>query len=165
MPASKSRLTRPAPGTIPVDAEGCRVEGERQPSSETDVHLVVYRRRPGVNAIVHTAPVYSNVLGVPGQPVEAVLINMVIYPRGPVPVMPSSSTEFGEVMVKVLRTRNAVIWGNHGLMTADTSRRKDETTYASYALRSRRAPDQCDSAVSSISVLDAAGSSAASASI
>jgi hypothetical protein len=45
------------------------------------------------------------------------------------------------------------------------SPREDETTYACYALRSRRAPDQCDSAVSSISVLDATGSSAASASI
>jgi ribulose-5-phosphate 4-epimerase/fuculose-1-phosphate aldolase len=79
---------------------------------------VVYRRRPDVNAIVRTEPVYSNVLGVPGQPVEAVLINMVICSRGPVPVMPSSSTEFGEAMVKVLGTRNAVLWGNHGLMTA-----------------------------------------------
>ena len=105
---------------VVVDAEGRRVEGERQPSSETDVHLVVYRRRPDVNAIVHTEPVYSNVFGVLGRPIEAVLINMVIYSRGPVPVMPfmpSNSTEFGEAMVKVLGTRNAVIWGNHGLMT------------------------------------------------
>src|ERR1022692_891661 len=44
-------------------------------------------------------------------------------------------------------------------------RRADETAYASYALRRRWAPDQCDCAVSSISVLDATGSSAASASI
>ncbi len=103
-----------------VDAEGRRVEGERQPSSETEVHRVVYRRRPDVNAIVRTEPVYSNVFGVLGRPIEAVLVNMVIYSRGPVtvmPFMPSNSTEFGEAMVKVLGTRNAVIWGNHGLMT------------------------------------------------
>ena len=105
---------------VVVDAEGRRVEGERQPSSETDVHLVVYRRRPDVNAIVRTEPVYSNVFGVLGRPIEAVLVNMVIYSRGPVlvmPFMPGNSTEFGEAMVKVLGTRNAVIWGNHGLMT------------------------------------------------
>ncbi len=105
---------------VVVDAEGRRVEGERQPSSETDVHLVVHRRRPDVNAVVHTEPVYSSVFGVLGQPIEAVLINMVIYSRSPVPVMPfmpGSSTEFGEAMVKVRGTRNAVIWGNHGLMT------------------------------------------------
>ncbi len=105
---------------VVLDAGGRLVEGERQPSSETDVHLVVYRRRPDVNAIVHTEPVYSNVFGVLGRPVEAVLINMVIYSRGPVPVMPfmpSNTTEFGEAMVKVLGDRNAVIWGNHGLMT------------------------------------------------
>ncbi len=105
---------------VVVDAEGRRVEGERHPSSETDVHLVVYRRGPDVNAIVHTEPVYSNVFGVLGRPIEAVLINMAIYSRAPVPVMPfmpSNSTEFGEAMVKVVGTRNAVIWGNHGLMT------------------------------------------------
>lgn len=105
---------------VVVDASGRRVEGERQPSSQTDVHLVVYRRRSDINAVVHTEPVYANVFGVLGRPVEAVLINMVIYSRGPVPVMPfmpSNSTEFGEAMVKVLGERNAVIWGNHGLMT------------------------------------------------
>ena len=83
---------------VVVDAEGCRVEGKRQPSSETDVHLVVYRRRPDVNAVVHTEPVYSSVFGVLGRPIEAVLINMVIYSRSPVPVMPfmpGSSTESG----------------------------------------------------------------------
>ena len=45
---------------------------------------------------------------------------MVIYSRGAVPIMPfmpSNSTEFGEAMVKVLGDLNAVVWGNHGLMT------------------------------------------------
>lgn len=63
--ASRSRLAPGNPGLIAitpvgleydrmaagdivvVDAEGRRVEGERQPSSETDVHLVVYRRGRG----------------------------------------------------------------------------------------------------------------------
>ena len=52
---------------VVVDTEGRRLEGERQPSSETDVHLVVYRRRLDVGAIIHTEPVYSNVFGVLGQ--------------------------------------------------------------------------------------------------
>ena len=68
---------------------------------------MVYRRRPDVNAIVRTEPVYSNVFGVLGRPIETVLVNMVIYSRGPVPVMPfmpGNSTEFGETMVKVLGT-------------------------------------------------------------
>jgi len=119
-PASMDYDQMTADDIVVLDGDGRRVEGERKPSSETDVHLVVYRRRPDVNAIVHTEPVYSNVFGVLGQPVEAVLINMVTYSRGPVPVMPfmpSNSTEFGEAMVKVLGTCNAVIWGNHGLMT------------------------------------------------
>lgn len=105
---------------VVVGADGRRVEGDHQPSSETDVHLVVYRRRPDVNAVVHTEPVYANVFGALGRPIEGVLVNMIIYSRGPVPVMPfmpSNSTEFGEAMVKVLGNLNAIVWGNHGLMT------------------------------------------------
>ena len=105
---------------VVVDADGRRVEGDHDPSSETDVHCVVYRHRMDVNAVVHTEPTYANVFGVLGRPIEGVLINMVIYSRGAVPIMPfmpSNSTEFGEAMVKVLGDRNAVVWGNHGLMT------------------------------------------------
>ena len=105
---------------VVVDPDGQLIEGDHQPSSETDVHLVVYRRRPDVNAVVHTEPTYSNVFGALGRPIEGVLVNMIIYSRGPVPIMPfmpSNSTEFGEAMVKVLGDLNAVVWGNHGLMT------------------------------------------------
>lgn len=105
---------------VVVDPDGRLVEGDHAPSSETDVHLVVYRRRPDVNAVVHTEPTYSNVFGALGRPIEGVLVNMIIYSRGPVPIMPfmpSNSTEFGEAMVKVLGDLNAVVWGNHGLMT------------------------------------------------
>lgn len=105
---------------VVVDPDGHQVEGNHQPSSETDVHLVVYRCRPDVNAVVHTEPTYSNVFGALGRPIEGVLVNMIIYSRGPVPIMPfmpSNSTEFGEAMVKVLGDLNAVVWGNHGLMT------------------------------------------------
>ena len=48
----------------------------------------MYRRRPDVTAIVHTEPVYSNVFGVLGRPIDGVLINMVLYTKGPVPIMP-----------------------------------------------------------------------------
>ena len=91
-----------------------------EPSSEVTVHMAVYRRRPDVNAIVHSEPVFSNVWGVVGEPVTGTLVNMVIYTKGDVPVMPfalSNRTEFGDAMCDVMGDRNAVIWANHGLLT------------------------------------------------
>ncbi len=105
---------------ILVDSDSNVVEGDGEPSSEVTVHMAVYRRRPDVNAIVHSEPIFSNVWGVVGEPVTGTLVNMVIYTRGDVPVMPfalSNRTEFGDAMCDVMGDRNAVIWANHGLLT------------------------------------------------
>ena len=96
------------------------IEGDLGPSSEVTVHMAVYKRRPDVNAIVHSEPVFSNVWGVIGEPILGTLVNMVIYSKGDVPIMPfelSNSSLFGEHMCDVMGELNAVVWANHGLLT------------------------------------------------
>lgn len=103
-----------------VDPDARLVEGDHEPSSEVTVHLAVYAARPDVQAIVHTEPTFANVFGVLGEPIRGALVNMVIYTKGDVPIMPfalSNSTEFGDKMAKYLTDRNAVVWANHGLLT------------------------------------------------
>ena len=54
---SKGRLT---PDMLLVtDLEGNVLEGNRHPSSETKMHLTVYRGRPDVGAVVHAHPPVS----------------------------------------------------------------------------------------------------------
>ncbi|WP_309105136.1 class II aldolase/adducin family protein [Microbacterium sp.] len=96
------------------------VEGRLGPSSEVTVHMAVYKRRPDVNAIVHSEPIFSNVWGVVGTPILGTLVNMVIYTKGDVPIMPfelSNNSAFGEHMCDVMGDLNAVVWANHGLLT------------------------------------------------
>ncbi|RIQ20193.1 class II aldolase/adducin family protein [Jiangella rhizosphaerae] len=105
---------------VVVDEDANVVDGRLQPSSEVTVHLAVYAARPDVQAIVHTEPTFANVFGVLGEPIRGALVNMVIYTKGDVPVMPfalSNSTEFGVQMASYLEDRNAVVWANHGLLT------------------------------------------------
>ncbi|WP_053205447.1 class II aldolase/adducin family protein [Jiangella muralis] len=111
---------------VVVDADANVVDGRLQPSSEVTVHLAVYAARPDVQAIVHTEPTFANVFGVLGEPIRGALVNMVIYTKGDVPIMPfalSNSTEFGDEMARYLRDRNAVVWANHGLLTVGPSLR------------------------------------------
>ncbi|MDX6230815.1 MAG: L-ribulose-5-phosphate 4-epimerase [Frankiales bacterium] len=111
---------------VVVGYDGTVLEGEHGPSSEVTVHNAVYAERPDVQAIVHTEPIYSNIMGVLNRPIEGVLVNMIIYSRGPVPIMPfalSNNTEFGKAMAAVMGNTNAVVWGNHGLMTVGNSLR------------------------------------------
>lgn len=105
---------------VVVDKDANVVDGRLQPSSEVTVHLAVYAARPDVQAIVHTEPTFANVFGVLGEPIRGALVNMVIYTKGDVPIMPfalSNSTEFGVQMAEYLKDRNAVVWANHGLLT------------------------------------------------
>ncbi|SED64122.1 class II aldolase/adducin family protein [Jiangella alba] len=105
---------------VVVDEDANVVDGPLQPSSEVTVHLAVYAARPDVQAIVHTEPTFANVFGVLGEPIRGALVNMVIYTKGDVPIMPfalSNSTEFGVQMAEYLKDRNAVVWANHGLLT------------------------------------------------
>lgn len=102
------------------------IDGRLGPSSEVTVHMAVYKRRPDVNAIVHSEPVFSNVWGVVGAPIRGTLVNMVIYTKGDVPIMPfelSNNTEFGEHMCDVMGDLNAVVWANHGLLTVGSNLR------------------------------------------
>ncbi|NOZ30303.1 MAG: hypothetical protein GXP39_19925 [Chloroflexi bacterium] len=46
-----------------VDLNGCVCGGERPPSSEYQLHLAIYQRRPEINAIVHLHPPLATVVG------------------------------------------------------------------------------------------------------
>ncbi len=42
-----------------LNLDGDVVEGERKPSSELDMHLIYYRKREDINALVHTHSPYA----------------------------------------------------------------------------------------------------------
>ena len=105
---------------VVVAYDGTILEGKHEPSSEVTVHRAVYDARSDVQAVVHSEPIYSNVWGALNEPIQGVLVNMVIYTKGEVPIMPfqlSNNYEFGRAMADVMGDKNAVVWGNHGLLT------------------------------------------------
>lgn len=109
-------------GTI---LEGSQLDDTLLPSTELPVHLAHYLARPDATAIVHTESTFVNVLGALSQTVDPVLLNMVLYAKGPVPVMPfefSTNADFGQRSAQVMGSEvNAVVWANHGLLAVGTS--------------------------------------------
>ena len=110
---------------VVVGLDGTVLEGDLLPSTELPVHLEHYRRRPDVQAIVHTESTFVNVLGALGRRIDPVLLNMVLYAKGPVEVMPfefSTNADFGRRSAELMGDSvNAVVWGNHGLLAVGTS--------------------------------------------
>ncbi|MCI4659177.1 class II aldolase/adducin family protein [Cryobacterium zhongshanensis] len=106
---------------VVVGYDGVVIEGDLFPSTETDVHLAHYRRRPDINAIVHTESPYANMFGAVGKTIDPVLLNMVLYAKGAVRIMPfefSTNKDFGELSAALMGDdTNAVVWGNHGMIS------------------------------------------------
>ena len=57
-------------GVLIMDLAGNVIEGEREPSHESQVHLAVYERRADAAAIVHAEPIYTNLFGVLHKPLD-----------------------------------------------------------------------------------------------
>ena len=58
---------------VVVRLDGSRVEGERKPTIETEMHLAIYRARPECNAVIHTHPVYSTAFSCMGEDIPLLL--------------------------------------------------------------------------------------------
>jgi L-fuculose-phosphate aldolase len=100
-----------------LDKEAKVISGTRRPTSETRMHLGVFKARPDVNAIVHAHPLYCTMLAVMGEPLKPILDEMLPYLGGVVEVTqfaPSGSAEIAAECVKSLGNRAAVLLANHG---------------------------------------------------
>jgi len=109
------------------DLAGNVIDGFREPSHESPVHLAVYERRPEVFGIVHAEPVYTNLFGVLHKPIAPLHVNTLITVGGAVPVMPfapSGSRQFGYDMLAVMGDKRAVVWANHGMLALGDSLHK-----------------------------------------
>ncbi len=107
-----------------LNLAGDVIEGFREPSHESPVHLAVYERRRDALAIVHAEPVYTNVFGVLHMPIAPLHVNTLIDVGGEVPVMPfapSGSRQFGYDMLEVMGDKRAVVWANHGMLAVGDS--------------------------------------------
>ena len=112
-----SRMT--AHDIVVIDTEGEPVEGDLVPSSETLMHLAIYRKRADVNGIVHTHSVFASVAAVTRQEIPPLVDEMVLVVGGGVRVAEYAfpgTEELAEKACVALGERQAVLLSNHGLV-------------------------------------------------
>lgn len=106
-----------------VDLKGRVVDGEMLPSSETPLHLAVYKSNPDVAAIVHAHSVYATAISTILDSLPTIHYQMTDL-GGAVPVAPYrtfGTDELATVTSQALQGRSAAIMKNHGsITTADT---------------------------------------------
>ena len=104
-----------------VDGELEPVDSDGIPSTESQLHLAIYRARPDVSAVVHTHSLYASAAAVAARPVPPVIDEMVFYIGGAVEVAEygfPGSEELARSAVAALGDRRAVLLRNHGMCAA-----------------------------------------------
>jgi L-fuculose-phosphate aldolase len=103
-----------------TDLDGVKLAGERDPSSEMQMHLEVYRQRPDVRAVVHAHPPTATGFAVAGIPLDRAVLAEVVTTLGSVPIADyatPSTRELPEAVRKYVKAHDGMLLANHGALT------------------------------------------------
>ena len=107
----------------PLDSESLSGKpassGGMRPSSETRLHLEIYRRRADVRAVAHTHSIYASAAAVVGRDIPPLIDEMLLTIGGPVKVSAYAfpgTQELAEAAYAALGDRNAALLRNHGVV-------------------------------------------------
>jgi L-fuculose-phosphate aldolase len=100
-----------------LDENGNSISGERKPSVEKGLHVLIYQSRKDVHAILHTHPLDSLVFAVLHKPIPTVTDELAQAIGGQVEcaeyALPGSD-ELAKNTMKALGDRQACLLANHG---------------------------------------------------
>ena len=106
-----------------LSLEGEQLEGRRKPSSETEMHRLLYLKREDLRAVIHSHTVFATTvacLNIPLPPVHY----MVAVAGVEVPCAPYATfgtRELAENAARAMGEGKAVLLANHGLLAAGES--------------------------------------------
>jgi L-fuculose-phosphate aldolase len=110
---------RPADMVI-VDREGQRVRGRRNVTSEIGMHLLIYRMRSDVQAIVHAHPPTATGFAAAGIALTEPLVCEVVMGLGCIPLArygTPGTSELAGTLEPYVPHYDAILMSNHGVVT------------------------------------------------
>lgn len=118
-PSGRSYDSLNTEDVIVVDMQGNKIGGALIPSSETPLHLAVYKAIPEAQAIVHTHSIYASACAAMHKPIPALIEDLVQIIGGSVDVaeyaLPGTEALAANA-VKALQNKKAALLANHGVV-------------------------------------------------
>ena len=102
---------------VEVGPDGTHLTDSRLASTELDLHLRVYRRRPECGAVIHAHPPIATGFAVAGESIPANVLPEVAVLLGSVPLVPYATPgtpALGDALEPFLQAHDAVLLANHG---------------------------------------------------
>ena len=104
---------------VVVDTEGKRVSGHRNVTSEIGMHLLIYRMRPDVQAIVHAHPPTATGFAAAGMALTEPLVCEVVIGLGAIPLArygTPGTSELAQTLEPYVPDYDAILMSNHGVV-------------------------------------------------
>ncbi len=105
---------------VTVDADGNLLSGRHKPSSELKMHLVAYKMRPDIKAIVHAHPPTCTAFTIAGVSLAKCVLPEVVMTLGVIPTADYATPTTGEVPDSIrdfISRYDAVLLDRHGAIT------------------------------------------------
>ena len=102
------------------DMSGRKVSGTLKPSSEIGMHLMLYRERPDIRAVVHAHPPTATGFAVAGIPLTPCVLPEVVITLGEIPLAPygtPGTPEISDPIRQYVKDHDAFLLQNHGATT------------------------------------------------
>jgi L-fuculose-phosphate aldolase len=103
-----------------TDLQGRKLAGRREPSSELAMHLLIYARRPDINAVCHAHPPVATGHAAAGLPLNKALLSEIVISLGHVPVAQygtPGTSELSDALDPLVQNYDAILMANHGVVT------------------------------------------------
>nr|WP_276937973.1 class II aldolase/adducin family protein [Helcococcus sueciensis] len=104
---------------VVIDLDKNIIEGNRKPSSESDLHIAIYKSKPEANSVVHTHSMFCTVLSTLNMPIKSVHYVIADCGSAEVPVAPYRIYGSEDLAISVVNTigkSNACLLANHGMV-------------------------------------------------
>jgi L-fuculose-phosphate aldolase len=105
---------------VVTDLQGRKLAGHREPSSELGMHLLIYLRRPDVNAICHAHPPNATAYAAAGLPLNKALLSEIVLSLSCIPVAhygTPGTQELSDALEPLVQNYDAILLANHGVVT------------------------------------------------
>lgn len=118
-PTGVSKGDMTADMLLRVNLEGKILSGSGKKSSETGMHLRIYKENTEICAVVHAHPPYSTAFAVAEQPLDLPIYPEALVLLGEVPCAPYAkpgTPAVGDSVAPYCKTHRAVLLAHHGLV-------------------------------------------------
>ncbi|MDO5022549.1 MAG: L-fuculose-phosphate aldolase [Eubacteriales bacterium] len=108
---------------VALNLDGEIVEGFRKPSSEWALHLIFYKNRNDINAVIHAHTTYSTVFAVLNQsiPPSHYMLTLAGKDVRCAEYAPFGTKELAKNAFEAMKDRKAALLANHGIITGGAS--------------------------------------------